>query len=320
MDKNRLSTLLFYFSITLFIIAFNFAHNPPSAWYQQFLPDLNGQPISSIAFTDSLNGYSVTNNNMPGDSGYILKTTNGGDNWRIVLKDKMDLSKVTFLNSTIGFACGGTGGGTPKLYKTTNSGVNWFLVNSPFTAFYNDMKVLNEDTIWLVDNDGLTGGVYRTINRGASWTRQFPISAKHIYFFNNRIGFVDIDVQNALWKTTNSGENWFSVGNYSFEDMYFTDSLNGWLANGNMLKTTNGGLNWTPQRLPPEGGIISTSVINNFENINRDTIWGVGAIAFYGNNRFRGLIYKTTNGGQTWGYQQPRYFNKYFQVFFYKFC
>jgi len=53
---------------------------PPSGWYQQFMPSLNNMPISDIFFLDILTGWAVTNNNMPNDSGYILKTSNGGDN------------------------------------------------------------------------------------------------------------------------------------------------------------------------------------------------------------------------------------------------
>ena len=76
---NNLSTLLLYFSILAFTVAFNFSDNRSGGWYQQFLPDLNGRIVSDIAFTDSLNGFATCQISF--NYNYILKTTNGGDNW-----------------------------------------------------------------------------------------------------------------------------------------------------------------------------------------------------------------------------------------------
>ena len=45
--------------------------------------------------------------------------------------------------------------------------------------------------------------------------------------------------------------------------------------------------------------------INKFSVVNTDTIWGVGGTIMYPNNQVRGLIYRTTNGGNNWGYQIP---------------
>ncbi|MEZ4688937.1 MAG: hypothetical protein R3A12_01670 [Ignavibacteria bacterium] len=90
MNKNKfyikLTSGIFYFSILLFIIAFNFSDNPPSGWYEQLIPDLHGGSIIDITFTDSLTGYAVTSTDTD-DISYILKTSNGGDNWNFILYD-----------------------------------------------------------------------------------------------------------------------------------------------------------------------------------------------------------------------------------------
>ncbi|MGB4853222.1 MAG: hypothetical protein WBQ38_12985, partial [Ignavibacteria bacterium] len=84
-DLNRLSTILLYTSIITFIIAFNFSDNPPAGgWQQQFLPFMNNRPLSDITFVDSLTGFGITGDHTANVTNYVIKTTNGGDNWFVV--------------------------------------------------------------------------------------------------------------------------------------------------------------------------------------------------------------------------------------------
>jgi hypothetical protein len=299
---NNLSSGFFYLSILIFLIGFNFTDAPPpSGWYQQFMPNLNNRPISDITFTDSLNGYTVTPYTA-NDTAYIVKTTNGGDNWYVVFRQPTNtaggFNRVQFLNLNTGFTCGNF------LWKTTNAGINWFNVNTS-GIFPENMYVLNQDTIWIIDSDPLVGGVFLTTNGGANWIQQaaFGINnPSHIYMFNARIGFID---GGGLKKTSDGGTTWVPIpgGDY-FTKMYLIDSLTGWKCNGYMKKTTDGGYNWTTQSLP-EGGIIITSEMNKFSNISRDTIWGVGGWVFYSANGNKGMIYRTTDGGNNWLFQVP---------------
>ncbi|MBK8982073.1 MAG: hypothetical protein IPM38_07060 [Ignavibacteria bacterium] len=52
------------------------------------------------------------------DTGYILSTTNGGDNWNIQFKGSLNFNVLSFPTDSVGYAGGGDG--FPKLYKTTN--------------------------------------------------------------------------------------------------------------------------------------------------------------------------------------------------------
>lgn len=306
LNLNKLSTLLFYFSILIFIIAFNFAHNPPSGWYQQFMPELNGQILSDVIFLDSLNGFAITDNDLLYDTGYIAKTTNGGDNWNIIYSDNRDFKAIQFINLNTGYVCAGDPFTSSNLLKSTDSGVSWFDIHPPDPALVlNGISVYNEDTIWLAASSSPTGGVFRTTNGGVSWQRQFSGNPNpdKIYMFNKDIGF--ISAGSNLLKTTNSGLSWTGIpGAGNFLDMYFIDSLTGWLSRGNIYKSTNGGFNWLLQIIPT-GGYILTSAILNFQNVNTDTIWGVGGSVFYGAGQGRGIVYRTTNGGENWLYQIP---------------
>ena len=241
-------TLIFAINIVTGIIMPAILKGTPASpaignWYQQFLPNIGNRQITDITFLDSLTGYSVTNNLSPGDTGYVLKTTNGGNNWNFSFTVNRGFTALDFININTGYACGGSGGGTTYLSKTTNAGLNWFLVNSPSAEKWDDMSVLNNDTIWLVESENLTGGVFTTMNGGVNWTVNNSIKPDKIYMYNSRIGFCSRS-GTSLYKTTNGGASWNTItGENGFRDINFTDSLTGWKANGTMKKTTDGGLN-----------------------------------------------------------------------------
>lgn len=304
-------TILLTVFIIIFFIAFNFSDNPPtqSGWYQQFIPNLNGRVINDITFTDSLNGYIITNLLTSTDSSIILKTTNGGDNWFYIHSDSGDnYSKIKFINQNTGFV-GGYISTFPNNYilKTTNAGINWNYLNTPSFQSQDDMFVLNPDTIWFISSEPTSGGLFRTTNGGQNWQLLFsPFDyLQKIYMYNRNIGFISKSQTNAsLFKTTNSGINWVQVtGEDGFYDIKFVDSLTGWKAKGTMKKTTDGGLTWTQQILPSGGNIISNN-FNKFSVVNRDTLWGVGGEIIIG-SQARGTIYRTTDGGINWLFQIP---------------
>ncbi len=297
---NTLSTVLFYLAILFFIIGFNFRDVMVGNWYQQFLPNIGGRSITDITFIDSLTGYCTTS--PASDTSYILKTTNSGDNWSILYSSAgFIMNSLQFFNQNTGYV-----GGT-HIIKTTDGGNSWNLVSS--SLFLEEFYFTSIDTGWFVKSNSLTGGVFFTSNSGASWQNQLNLGSQnpnHIYMYNARIGFVSTG--GGLYKTSNSGVNWALINGGAFLDIYFSDSLTGWKNNGTATvfqKTTNGGMNWTTYNLPPEEGIIILSRLKKFDNVIKDTIFGVGSVAFFGAGQFRGLIYKSTNGGQTWGYQLP---------------
>ncbi len=309
--KELYTSFLFYLSILLFFIGFNFADAPmQSGWYQQFMPNLGGRQIKDITFTDSLNGYAIASRLTLTDTSFILRTTNGGDNWFFNYSDSgVTYNRIQFIDQNTGFV----GGYIYKnssfwIVKTTNKGTNWFYINAPFDIVANDMFALNQDTIWLADAGSATGGIFRTTDGGFNWDHQMNQGAANpdkIYMYNWRLGFANRNGGSFMYWTSNSGQNWTPVpGVDGFTDIYFIDSLTGWKAYGTMKKTTNGGFNWVTQTLP-SGGIIINSGISSFSNVNRDTIWGGGGDVFYGSGQFRGLLYRTINGGNNWLFQVP---------------
>ena len=304
-DPNKLPTLLFYSSLVAFIIAFNFTHNPPSRWTQQFMPDLNNRPIVDITFTDSLTGYAIASNSGTADSSYILKTTNGGDNWYILSIEYKSYYAISFIDNETGYVGGSDLMGYSYLIKTTNGGINWIRQNSPSILGLTDLAIQNEDTIWITDPNGLDGGIFRTTNGGTNWTiqQQPGSSIEKIYMYNKNIGFASST--SRLYKTTNSGLNWNLIqGQNAYRDIYFIDSLNGWKSYDSMKITTDGGFTWKPQ-LIKSPGIPLFSTIATFSKISNDTIWATGLVYEFPNLQVRSVIHRTTNAGRDWYFQIP---------------
>ena len=272
---------------------------PPPGWYQQTLPvnDL----INDIFFLDSLNGWIVTDgDNNPPDTGYIIHTTNGGENWNIQLSMAQELRVIQFLDMNTGYTAGGTGSGTDRIYKTTNSGENWIQLNIIGLESIDDMYFISKDTGWVCDEDPLFGGLYKTTNGGNSWVQQLNESYRplRLFFINKDKGWVGADDPNrSLYRTTNGGTNWnliYAIG-APIRDVFFITIDIGWITRGTndkngILKTTNGGYNWVVQTDTDTLGSGPTQLF--FINPN------TGYIATGGSK-----VIKTTNGGETWGKQ-----------------
>ena len=322
-----LSSLFYFFSIFIFINAFNFQHNPPEGWYRQFLPE-NLPPLNNLTFKDSLTGYGVTVRGSDGNS-YVIRTTNGGDNWNYVLTESFGrmFTDVMFLDASTGFVCTDYQTGGARLFATTNGGNEWSVLNNPSTYFtYEDMYVLSKTETWAVNSEPLEGGVFRTTNGGTTWQRKYynlSYQADRVYMINSRIGFISNgdNVNSWLRKTTDAGDTWVEIANGDgWYNMFFQDSLKGWRAlfqNDNFQKTTDGGLTWTTIIHAVSGG-NPTLGVTSFTVLG-DTVWGVnpsGHILFP-NNQYRGVIFKSTNAGLGWGYQLP---DTSFRMPFFVFC
>jgi len=304
--KKLLKITLTVLFTTILLLGFAVPVNLPNGtWYQQFLPPINNRPISDIIFLDSLTGFAVTPY-VVNDTAYILKSTNGGDNWDRVFVGPTNsiggFNKVQFLNLSTGYVCGNF------LRKTTNGGLNWFTVNTS-GIFPMYMRVWNEDTIWLIDSDVFAGGVFFTSNGGFNWQQQFSDGNQNpnkIYMYNARIGFMsNSSALPNIYKTTNGGANWVvNVSGQYIRDMFFIDSLTGWYSHGTgVYKTTNCGNNWITQILPTGGNIFITGV-NKFSALNKDTLWAVGGVMAVGSGS-RGILYRTIDGGNNWLFNLP---------------
>ena len=130
---------------------------PPPGWYQQTLPV--SDIVNDIFFIDSLNGWIVTNGGEPtNDTAYIMRTSNGGENW-VVQKLRVEkLNVIQFVNVNTGYAAGGLNGTTTlSIYKTTNGGDNWNAITNVGGIQVDDIFFLNADTGWICSHYDYAG-------------------------------------------------------------------------------------------------------------------------------------------------------------------
>ena len=270
---------------------------PQSGWFWQN-PLPQGNALNAIQFLDLNNGYAC------GDYGTFLKTSDGGANWiSLIPSSTLHLSfrSMSFINVNTGWVSSSEYFAQFEFVgKTTNGGLNWTFL---YPGFYGDP---DRKILFINQNTGFLGGyeysyhgpLYRTTNSGVNWQPTINICKCNLFFVNDSVGWClshnyqiyPFPPDTGTFKTTNSGSTWFRVyppiqGQPT--SVYFADENTGLLASpyGNLVKTTNGGLNWTYIGLLDSKGIY-------FVNIN--TGYALSTFSYPQN------ILKTTNSGQSW--------------------
>jgi photosystem II stability/assembly factor-like uncharacterized protein len=169
---------------------------------------------------------------------------------------------------------------------------NWFLQNSGTANDLNSVYFVDSKTGYAVGN---AGTILKTQSGGDNWVKQnspTENSLRSVYFINSKIGYA-VGTIGIILKTTNGGTNWAvlnsGTGN-TMNTVRFIDADTGFVAgSGEMLITTDGGLNWIKQSTPFGGPICI---------IDSKMMYAAG-----GYNLCR---YKTTNEGTEWlEYYEP---------------
>jgi photosystem II stability/assembly factor-like uncharacterized protein len=181
--------------------------------------------ISSPTARTLTNCYFINSNTgwFSGDSGTIIRTTNGGIDWDIQNSGTFNnIGDIFFLNERLGWAVTfvvfpdslqfpGT-----LLLKTTNGGNTW--TNSMFP----DTNMYMSCVYYLDSLKGFLGGIGASIvlttNNGVSWTYtdtdstlMFGLPVFKIKFYDNNLGYACggfRDIAGITWVTTNGGINW----------------------------------------------------------------------------------------------------------------
>jgi photosystem II stability/assembly factor-like uncharacterized protein len=270
-------------------------------WYQ--LNSGTSQSFGSVHFTSAYTGY------VSGESGRILKTTNGGLNWVTQTSGTtVGLGSICFTNDSTGYILGGANNYC-LILKTTNGGLNWVQQYTGTTPL---------GSIYFVDlNTGYGVGAYtfaKTTNAGLNWHFQSSniYGLSNIHFTDSNTGYV-CGTDGRIMKTVNGGFSWTNLVSGTTLYLYsisFPNATTGYIAGGGLifpnfwhiiLKTTNSGNTWTNQMF--SGSPLYTIFFNN-----TDTGYAAGEY---------GRILKTTNGGVNWISQVSSTGSYLTEMFFY---
>lgn len=229
-------------------------------------------PLPQGANMNALIPLSPTRAIFTGFCGTIMTTEDGGQNWHIQRLTKIvNVFEYSFISENEGWIIANWMDlaelkNEIRIFKTTNGGMDW-----------QDLDISIDINISIYDlND--------------------------IEFVNNRVGYLlatsksvnseEPDSYSGLiYKTEDGGLNWTQIDSWASERLYqvtFTDSLNGFLLSQpnsamttNLHTTNDGGNTW--EALPDSG-------YGNVHFVSSRVAWA-------GN-------FKTTDGGETWKYQE----------------
>lgn len=264
--------------------------NGGSNWYNQISPP--PQFIKQISFINSNMGYCIA------DNSYIWKTTDKGYSWSLKYKAGNDLNELQVIDAYNCIAIGVD----DICVKSTDGGETWQNLSATNVYYLDGLYFLNNTTGWICGNNGL---IAKTTNGGLNFQLQnsgLTELLTSISFINSNTGYT-LSNNGRLLSTTNGGQNWDStlIGNYNLNKIKFIDSLTGYIqgfkvttsgmnvtSKNIILKTTNGGQNWSTVFFETLSG--SQYIIDmDFRNAN------TGIITY-----FSGQVKKTENSGINW--------------------
>jgi photosystem II stability/assembly factor-like uncharacterized protein len=248
--------------------------------------------VNAVSGTSALDVFVLLND------GTMLKSTNGGSNWTTLSHSYLQYGfDIAFINANTGFA----GGQAGSLCRTTNAGVTWDTIpHIQFDWSYYQIKAISETELYLVGHPGF---LYKSTDAGNTWT-SLPVNVAGIS-------------TTYLWQTLDkSGSTYVLAGDYGVVALS-TDGCNTWLSKnfqlstqimfdiktipgtGNVMavgrpytvgtrqvmKSTNGGVNWTAYNTNVNAEFYALSMIN--------------AQTGYISGQYSNVM-KTTDGGQNW--------------------
>jgi photosystem II stability/assembly factor-like uncharacterized protein len=260
----------------------------------------------SIKFIDNNTGF------IGGAYGTLLKTTNGGTNWKFIeTGEYKNFFSVYPVNQNVVYALCTDGNGS-AIYKSSNGGNNWLLKynfssNNFFASYF-----FNADTGYIAGQGGV---ILYTTNGGSNWIdRSYIVNMTFhtIVFLNNQTGYIagwynNYQPGKIFIKTTNGGINWSNIninGIDFLSSAYFKDVNTGFVCGSKsyttpppfpttytyekICRTTDGGTSWDSSTFSNNSKFLNMGGFNN-------------TVYVFGENSPR----RSTNCGLTWDTLQP---------------
>jgi photosystem II stability/assembly factor-like uncharacterized protein len=234
----------------------------------------------------------------------LFHSYNNGDTWEASIGDYR-LYGMYFLSPTKAWVVGGFysyivgshGGGRidgyPLIYRMSDeSDQSWdFQRFDQYTdIIFLDIHFVDQNVGFIAGTDGF---ILKSTDGGTTWEKKQTGVTAHlisIYFVDQNHGWA-VGTDGTVLLTTNGGNTWQKIhdadilGNASFQDVFFTNRLTGWVVgNSIVIRTYDGGYTWSKL----------DDYASEYRNVyfeNSNTGWIVD---------YNGAILSTEDGGDTW--------------------
>lgn len=231
-----------------------------------------------------------------GGGGVIRRTINGGADWTTSYSGNIYVEDIIFPTPLTGYAAGADFSiNKAMVLKTTNGGTSWNTIQLDTNIFLKGVNFISDELGFIVGGNGFIG---KTTDGGISWSylsSGTTESLQKVFFTDSLNGIVVGGLLNsAILRTSDGGQTWGTVSHSSTEflqSVYFPSQSIGYIVGwgGEIMKTTDGGVNWQHQTsVPSSGGNLSVFFISDNEGY------------IVGGDMGKAVIQKTINGGQTW--------------------
>ena len=204
-----------------------------------------------------------------------------------------------------------------KILETNDGGATFSRIESGTDLALYKLFVLGNQ-LWISGQEGL---VLHSADGGKTWQKQDSGTQVYLFsiFFQNENRGYAVGDKATLLETTDGGKTWavrkvarstegidadmqLAMQDPIFYDIRFVDENNGWIAGefGHLLKTTDGGQNWTPHQntlMTPESGIV--------DPMDLPTFFGGFMLSDQEGivSGLDGKIARTKDGGATWRFE-----------------
>lgn len=213
----------------------------------------------------------------------------------LIVKESANVQNITFLNTTVGFACGGIKGETGAVYKTMNGGSSWQKIFSVSGKCIYDVSFVN-DTLGYACGENLL--LLRTTDGGINWVDQSQIQGKPTKGYNSTLRkIVHIGStayvsgggnfsEGVMYKTFDGGNWWlYNIFDNELRGACFINKYTGYFAAYGTIYRTNDST-YSFNKLS-----IDNDFFVSIDFVNTNTGYACG---------YNGGIYKTTDGGNSW--------------------
>jgi photosystem II stability/assembly factor-like uncharacterized protein len=230
------------------------ADEPHLDWRFQLV--CNGGRIDAIAHLGD--GVVVAGSRFP-RPGHIYLSRDAGGTWTDlgnVLGEEPLASSVTCI-AAAGKDTAYLLTGDSHVWRSTHDGQNWSMLarvsHNPRLGTYQlayGLAVLPSGTLLVSDTNPDGGHVFRSTDRGETWSDLGAVSSRALYRFQPTQEAVLLNGwQGHVYRSTDDGLTWTDLGNLADAPLYATEHVEGQVflqasENGRVLRTADSGTSW----------------------------------------------------------------------------